>query len=183
MRTLFVMLSLAAVVAFSIPAFAAPTSGDLQSFLNQANQINHEEQSMADLLKGKAGDNQALVSMANTIRDDHKNNESALQSLANQKNITLGSYNQNKAAEDRLENLQGAQFNDAFLNMNIRDHEKALKLFKEAKSTYSGDRDVQVYLDETIPVLEAHLKMAENLQRDDRKFGSPENPSNNQNNS
>jgi hypothetical protein len=37
-----------------------------------------------------------------------------------------------------------------------------------------------VYVDQTIQVLEAHLKMAENLQRDGKEFGTLENTANNQ---
>jgi putative membrane protein len=141
--------------------------------------MNNEEQDMAKELKSKAGDNQALITMADTIQEDHKANQSALEALASQKKITLKSYEKNKAAEDNLDNLKGAQFNQAFLKMDIRDHEKALASFRRARSEFSGDPDVLIYIDETIPVLEAHLKMAQNLHRDDKMLGSRENATNN----
>ncbi|MEA2681347.1 MAG: hypothetical protein QOK03_3069, partial [Candidatus Binataceae bacterium] len=34
-------------------------------------------------------------------------------------------------------------------------------------------------IDQTIPVLESHLKMAENLRHDNKVMGSSENPENN----
>ena len=43
----------------------------------------------------------------------------------------------------------------------------------------AGDPNVKVYIDQTIPVLESHLKMAENLRHDDKVMGSAENPENN----
>jgi predicted outer membrane protein len=91
----------------------------------------------------------------------------------------LKSYEKNKAAQDQLDNLKGAQFNQSFLKMDIRDHEKALASFRRARSEFSGDPDVLVYIDETIPVLEAHLKMAQNLHRDDKMLGSKENAATN----
>ena len=63
--------------------------------------------------------------------------------------------------------------------MEIRDHEKALAMFRRAKSEFSGDRDVCAYIHQTIPVLEAHLKMAQSLDRDDKRLGSSENAKNN----
>jgi len=47
--------------------------------------------------------------------------------------------------------------------MDIRDHQKALATFRRARSEFSSDPQVRVYVDQTIPVLEAHLKMAQNL--------------------
>ena len=38
---------------------------------------------------------------------------------------------------------------------------------------------LKVYIDQTIPVLETHLKMAESLGHDDKVLGSAENPANN----
>lgn len=179
MKTASIACSAALLFAFSAAALASRRSANLASLFDKANQMNNEEQDMAKELRSKAGDNQALTTMADTMEGDHKANQSALEALASQKNITLKSYEKNQAAEDRLNNLKGAQFNDAFLNMDIRDHEKALGLFRRAKSEFTGDRDVQVYIDQTIPVLEAHLKMAENLRRDDKVLGSPDNPANN----
>ena len=167
--------------AFAIPVSAFAGSGNLESLLGTANQMNNEEQDMAKELKSKAGDNQALITLADTLRDDHKANQSAVEALANQKNISLKSYEKNRAAEDRLDNLNGSQFNEAFLKVETRDHEKALATFREAKTEFGNDPNVRVYIDQTIPVLEAHLKMAENLQHDDKAFQSRENTANNKN--
>jgi putative membrane protein len=161
------------------PSMALAQSASVASFLNMANQMNNQEEDNAKELRSKAGNNQALVTMADTLTQDHKANQTALETLAKQKNITLDSYQPNKVEADRLENLKGAQFNDAFLKMDIRDHKEALSEFNTAKSNLSGDSDVKVYIDQTIPVLESHLKMAEGLRHDNRMSGSSENPENN----
>ncbi len=184
MKTSTIACSAALLFALGIPVLGSAQStqsAKLSSLLDQANQMNNEEQDMAKELKSKAGDNQALITMADTIREDHKANQSALEALASQKKVTLRSYEKNKAAQDQLDNLKGAQFNEAFLSMDIRDHEKTLALFRRAKDEFSGDRDVRVYIGQTIPVLEAHLKMAQNLHRDDKTLGSSENAANNKN--
>ena len=181
MKTITIACSAALLLALAAPTLGHAQSVNPATLFNQANQMNNEEQDMAKELKSKAGDNQALITMADTIQEDHKANQAALEALASQKKVTLKSYEKNKAAQDQLDNLKGAQFNQSFLKMDIRDHEKALASFRRARSEFSGDPDVLVYIDETIPVLEAHLKMAQNLHRDDKMLGSKENAATNKN--
>ncbi len=153
MKTGTIAFSAALLFVLGAPPMASPQSGNMASLFDQANQMNNEEQDMAKELKSKAGDNQALVTLADTMRDDHKDNQTALEALASQKSVKLKSYEKNKAAEDQLDNLKGAQFNETFLSMDIRDHEKALAAFRRAKSEFSSDPDVRIYIDQTIPVL------------------------------
>jgi putative membrane protein len=179
MKTITIACSAALLLALAAPTLGHAQSVNPATLFNQANQMNNEEQDMAKELKSKAGDNQALITMADTIQEDHKANQAALEALASQKKVTLKSYEKNKAVQDQLDNLKGAQFNQSFLKMDIRDHEKALASFRRARREFSGDPDVLVYIDETIPVLEAHLKMAQNLHRDDKMLGSKENAATN----
>jgi putative membrane protein len=177
-KNITIVCSAAALVfSASIPVFAQSTG--LGAFFDQANQMNKEEQDMAKELSSKAGDNQTLVTMADTMLEDHKANQSALEALAKQKNVTLKSYEKNQDAQNQLDNLNEAEFNKAFLNMNIKDHEAAIASFRRAKDEVGSDPDIRVYIDQTVPVLEAHLKMAENLRHDDELLGSRENPMNN----
>jgi len=87
------------------PVLASAPSAGMTSLFNQANQINNEEQEMAKELRSKAGDNQALITMADTLKDDHVHNQVALEALASQKNVKLKSCEKDKATEDRLDNL------------------------------------------------------------------------------
>src|SRR3984957_15765335 len=167
------------LVGFSVPPIALAQSPSAAALLNKANQMNNQEEDNAKELRSKAGDNQALVTMADTLTQDHKSNQAAVEALAKQKNISLDSYKPNKTEEARLDNLKGAEFNDAFLKMDVQDHKDALVTFKEARATLGSDPDVKVYIDQTIPVLESHLKMAENLRHDNKVMGSSENPENN----
>lgn len=166
------------LLGFAVPSAVLAQSAGVTSLLNAANQMNNEEQDEAKELKSKAGDNQALVTLSDTLTADHKANQAAVEALAKQKNVTLNSYQANKAEQDRLDNLKGAQFNEAFLTAQTRDHEKALAMFRKAKVD-AADPDVKVYIDQTVPVLEAHLKMVEKLHHDNKVLGSNENPENN----
>jgi putative membrane protein len=179
MKTRKIAIVASMVVGFAMPPMAYAQSANLGSFLNMATQMNNAEEDNAKELRSKAGDNQALITMADTLTQDHKANQTALEALAKQKDITLDSYHANKEEQDRLDNLKGAEFNQAFLKMDVRDHKDALAAFEQAKVTFAGDPDVKVYIDQTIPVLQSHLKMAENLHHDNKALGSAENPENN----
>ena len=114
MKTITIASSAALLLALAAPTLGHAQSANPATLFNQANQMNNEEQDMAKELKSKAGDNQALITMADTIQEDHKANQAALEALASQKKVTLKSYEKNKAAQDQLDNLKGAQFNQSF---------------------------------------------------------------------
>jgi hypothetical protein len=56
--------------------------------------------------------------------------------------------------KNKLDNLNGAAFDRAFLKHEAMDRRKALRTFEEA---VNQNRDTKLYVDETIPVLKAHL--------------------------
>ena len=66
------------LISVSAPGLARAQGANVASLLNTANQMNNEEQDEAKELHSKAGDNQALVTMADTLTQDHKANQSAL---------------------------------------------------------------------------------------------------------
>ena len=140
--------------------------------------MNLEEQAAATMLRSKAGDNQPVITMADTMSGDHKANQEAVQALANSRKITLKDYKKNDAANEQMSKLNGAEFNSAFFARTVRDHNGAIETFKTARSTFKGDRDVQLYIDETLPVLKAHLEMVKSMQRASA-LGSSQNPANN----
>ena len=64
----------ALAIAFAGSAWAQ----DAASLLNKANQMNYEEIETAKLAHEKAGDNQALLTYADTIKGDHEANEESV---------------------------------------------------------------------------------------------------------
>ena len=172
---LTVMAGVLAIFAFAGSTFAA----DAGQLLNEANKINYEEIETAKTAKSKAGDNQPLITYAETLKADHQANEDAVNALATQKNIKLETRPQQAGKEEKaLDKLDGGAFNAAFLRDEINDHEKALETFKNARNDFNEDPDVKLYIDQTIPVLKAHLEMAKNLQSQMGTNGN-ENPANN----
>jgi putative membrane protein len=160
---------------------AVPTvqAADLSSLLNRANAINYEEVQMAKTAKDKADDNQPLITFADTLKGDHEPDEEAVTALSRQKNVKIeGTPASVDRKEDAIDKLSDESFNQAFLSDELKAHQKALTYFKDARSSFHGDRDAEIYIEQTIPVLQAHLEMAKSL-RGQMEMGRDENPANN----
>ena len=151
---------------------------DAAALLNKANQMNYEEIETAKMARSAAGDNQALLTYADTIKKDHEANEDAVTALSRQKSIKLEGTNSDPVKKSPLNDLKGGAFNQAYLQEQIQGHKEALRAFEDARGQFKTDKDMELYVQQTIPVLEGHLKMAENLQRQASR-GSNENPANN----
>ena len=169
---------LALVTALSIPQFASATSKNAMTMLNGANQMNSEQQDAAAMLRAKAGDNQAMITMADTMSGDAKANQAAVKALADSRKITLNAYKKDTAANDEMSKLNGARFNSAFFAKSVRDQKGAIEAYRTARRGFRNDRDMQLYIDQTLPILRANLAMTENLQHHSA-LGSSENPANN----
>lgn len=166
-------------IAVAGPAWARTSSADAAAtLLNKANQMNYEEQETAKMAKSKAGDNQALITYADTIRGDHEANQEAVAALSRQKSIKLEGTDSDKVEKAPMKDLSGGAFNDAYLDEQIKGHKDALSMFESAKGNYKSDPDMELYIEQTLPVLQAHLKMAQNLRRHVSPM-SAEDPSNN----
>jgi putative membrane protein len=176
-------LVLGATLAFGafVPmnALAQEPAAGVARLLNKANAMNYEEIQMAKLAKDKAGDNQALTTYAETIQGDHEANEDAVTALSRQKNVKIeGTPASIETKKKDMQNLNGAQFDQAFLNDAVEDHSRALEFFETEKGKFRGDPEVYLYIQETIPGLHAHLEMARNMKAELGQM-SRENPENN----
>ncbi len=171
----------ALAIAFSGVAYARMPAPDAAALLNKANQINYEEIETAKTAHDKAGDNQALVTYADTIKGDHEANQEAVTALSRQMSVKLEGTDTSKTKSNPMADLKGGAFNEAYLNDQVMGHKDALTAFKSARGTFKGDPDMELYVEQTIPVLEAHLKMAQSL-KSHLSTASAENPSTNKSN-
>jgi putative membrane protein len=152
---------------------------DAATLLNKAHQMNYQETETAKWARDKAGDNQALITYADTIKGDHEANAEAVTALSRQKHITIESGKTDNV--NSLKDLKGGAFNEAYLSNQVQGHKEALVMFKNAQGQFKDDPDMELYVQQTIPILQAHLKMAENLQAHLSAAGA-ENPANNKSN-
>lgn len=136
---------------------------DDTSFAIQAADAGMTEIALGNLAQQKAGSKQIKDFGEMMVKDHTKANEELITIVEN-KPITLPNSPSEKHMEQisLLESKTGAEFDSAFSDMMLMDHDKAVKLFEKASSTLK-DTQLKEYAAKTLPTLEEHLKHAKKL--------------------
>jgi putative membrane protein len=95
---------------------------------------------------------------------DHTAAGEKLRPIADAKGIVLpsGIDKSHQKDVDKLAKKSGADFDKAFMDHMVTDHRKVVKEFqKEAKS--AKDADVQQFASSTLPTIEEHLRLAQQI--------------------
>lgn len=110
------------------------------------------------------GQSQQVKDFGKRMQDDHTKANDQLKQLASQKGVTLpdSPTAHDKAEYERLSKLKGESFDKAYSKMMVTDHKKDVSEFQ--KESNSGmDSDVKSFASQTLPTLQDHLKMAEQM--------------------
>lgn len=177
------------VVALSIFAFScnneASDSVEKADSANEAkadnNQIPGADQASADFLV-KAADggmaevecgqlaqskatNAKVKSFASMMVNDHTGANAQVKSLAGARNITLPTSvsDEHKKAKDELSKKSGADFDKAYMDQMVDDHQKTINLFEKASGDVN-DAEVKTFADNTLPKLRMHLDSAKAIR-------------------
>lgn len=142
---------------------ASTTSTTAEAFVREAAQGNMAEVQMGKLASTKA-DNPDVKNFAKHMIDDHSTNEQKLKDLASKKGVTLPTEvsENDKHEMAQLEKLNGAEFDRAYMNAMVQDHQKDVSKFENESNT-AKDSDVKAYASETLPTLQQHLQMAKDV--------------------
>jgi putative membrane protein len=114
--------------------------------------------------------NSDLKSFAQQMVNDHNRINQELTTLASRKGWALPTAMDQKHTEtlNRLSKLQSTDFDKAFGDIQVRDHEEDVALFAQAAKE-AQDADLRAWASKTLPTLREHLQMA---QRIFKKIGS-----------
>jgi putative membrane protein len=143
-----------------------PTVTADHTFMQAAAQGGQAEVTMAKLAGQHAKDDR-VKSYASTLDSDHTKANQELQELAGKKSLHLSTAPNatQRATQTRLEKLQGAAFDRAYVTEMVHDHQKDVAEFERVAKTAS-DPDVKAYAEQTLPTLKAHLTQALELQKE-----------------
>jgi putative membrane protein len=155
----------AGLIGFAaMPASAALSSAD-RDFAMKAASGGMGEVQTAQLAQDRSASPQ-VKQFAQRMITDHTAANNELMQIAKQANIDLPSQPTGKDASEaqRLRGLQGAQFDQAYSQAELRDHQADVQLFqKEADS--GQDAALKSFAQKTLPVLQQHLQLAEALNK------------------
>ncbi len=118
---------------------------------------------MGQLAQDKAASSD-VKQFGQTLTTDHMKANAELKRIAQQQNIQLPSVptKSGAIAGQKLQDLSGAKFDEAFVHHQIADHKNDIEAFRrEARS--GSDPAMKAFAEKTLPVLEKHLRIAESL--------------------
>jgi putative membrane protein len=144
---------------------ASQQAGDDEAFARKAAEGGAAEVALAELAQKKATDD-SVKRAAARIGADHVKANQTLQLLAAQKGWQLPSTPgaEAQATHDRLEKLSGAEFDRAYIDAMVRDHQADIKAF-EREAAHGTDEAVKRFASGTLPTLREHLEMSLKAQR------------------
>lgn len=123
-----------------------------------------EEVELGQLAQQKAS-NQAVRDFGQRMVTDHSKANDELRALATQKGASLPtkmSYME-RSTTSHLQNESGASFDQAYVKDMVKDHKKDVKEFEKAVNDIT-DPDLKAWAQKTLPILQQHLQIAENLE-------------------
>ena len=128
-------------------------SGGDRKFIEHAAEGGKEEVALGKLAVERAS-NPEVKAFGQMMVDDHSKANTELESLAQQKGITLpaGKADSNQS---KLSGLSGEQFDRAYIAMMVTDHQKDVAEFEKV-SRNASDPDVKAFAAKTLPTLQAH---------------------------
>ena len=171
----FCLLTLVA----AIPAYASDSQenrGQLSAadykFACEAARAGMMEITLGNAASQKSTDT-AVQQFGQRMVTDHGKAGDQLKQIATQKGATLPAELtavQQKHV-DHLNSLSSPDFDKAYLAMMVKDHKEVLKEFERAAKD-AQDPDLRAFAANTVPVVQEHLKMAEDLRGRDKVAAS-----------
>jgi putative membrane protein len=133
-------------------------------FLTDAAQGGEAEVDLGALAQQKAADAK-VKEFGARMEADHSKATSELRALIVSKGLTVpGGLGPHLALKNRLDKLQGAAFDQAYMKAMVDDHVKDVHAFEmEAQTT--KDADIKTFVEKTLPTLREHLKMAQDTYK------------------
>jgi len=169
MGTVVLAAAAAPVLAQQQPAAATKANGtSAKAAADHAWAMNVAKDGMAEVELGRLATEKAssndVKMFGQRMVDDHSKANDELKMLAQSKSITLpaAADAKHKATHDRLAKLSGAAFDRAYAQAMLADHRQAVASFKK-ESQSGNDPDLKAFATKTLPTLQDHLKMAEDI--------------------
>jgi putative membrane protein len=142
---------------------ASKLSSADSKFIKEAAVGGMEEVQLGQMAAQKATDPD-VKNFGQKMVDDHSKANDQLKQLAAQKGVTVASTlpPSKQKDVDKLSKLSGAAFDKTYVSMMVMDHKKDVAEFKK-ESTKAKDSDLKSWASTTLPTLQDHLKMVEDI--------------------
>jgi putative membrane protein len=142
----------------------APLPAADRRFLEEAVELGAAEVQSAQLALQRSG-NERIRDFAEHMVDEHGSSNEQLIRIARDAGVSPPSDTNPQRTHllDRLNRLSGAEFDRAFIAMQVEMHREALELF-ERQAREGQHAELRTIADEKVPLLREHLQSAQALQ-------------------
>lgn len=151
-----------------ILALGGVAAADTSSAMPQADQQFAEKAAsggMAEVQMGKLaeknGHSADVKKFGKKMVSDHTKANKELMALAKKKNLKLPTAmtSEQQATYDKLAAMKGADFDSAYMDAMVKDHDEDVADFKK-EADGGQDADLKAWAGKTLPVLQTHDDMA-----------------------
>lgn len=146
-----------------------------RKFVGTASEAGAAEVAMAKLAMDHASSSD-VKDFASRMASDHQQAGDKLDKIAADKGITESDKlsARDQAELDKLSKLEGASFDREYVKSQLAAHKAAVALFK-SESKSASDSDLKQFAASTLPTLEDHLQLVEQLSKSSsRAAASPD---------
>ncbi len=122
------------------------------------------EVELGKLAQEKATD-QRIKDFARKMVDDHQKANDELMTIATRHNVTLPPVpsKEHTDKQRKLREKSGARFDEEYIDLMVKDHDKVVSLFEDASSD-AQNVDLKAFASKTLPVLKKHYEEAKAIQ-------------------
>lgn len=158
------LIGVAAMATAASLALGQKAPADDTTFVEKAAIAGMTEVQASKLALQKSSD-ASVKSFAQHMIDDHSKANDKLKSVAMQEGISVPADldPEHKQVIDKLNGFSAATFDKAYKDQMLVDHKEAVALFAK-ESRDSAHTAVDQFAADTLPTLQSHLKMAQDLQ-------------------
>jgi predicted outer membrane protein len=146
----------------------------LTDFFNKVTKINKNQEALAGQVVMNAGNNLPLKTYAQTVKWNDVVNEQGVEALAAKKNININGNVKVPTANSNLLHMTGNQFAKAYIGTELKDQSKALQDYQKAEQEFKNDPHVEMYIEQSIPIVQTHLQEAKLLQQHENQIMAQE---------
>ncbi|HLW63696.1 MAG TPA: DUF4142 domain-containing protein [Gemmataceae bacterium] len=134
-----------------------------EQFVAAASEVDMAEIALGEMAAQQAG-NDAVKKFANKMVQDHSMSSEKLIAIANKKGFKPAARLSAKHDElmKELSKLNGPQFDKDYMTHMVSGHQKAVELYTY-ESKNGKDMDLKDFASKTLPVVQSHLQMAEEI--------------------
>ncbi len=134
-------------------------------FAKLASEGNSGEVQLAQLAEKKAS-SQDVKDFARKLESDHRKSEEQLKQWATRNGMSLptNADPSSQSAHDKLAQLAGSDFDEAFVKQQVQDYQQDIQKFKK-ESSQGQNPELKAYAADSLPTLQEHLRIAQALQQ------------------